>query len=103
MKRMSPLFLAGDVGEAQKAVLEWLAGHARVRVVETEETYIRAEFTSLAFRFVDDVELLFVPEQRILHFRSASRVGRSGLGVNRRRMKRFSREMSKRGFSPSPP
>jgi uncharacterized protein (DUF1499 family) len=37
-------------------------------------------------RFVDDVEFLFDDEAKTIHFRSASRTGRSDFGVNRRRM-----------------
>lgn len=98
---MPPLSYSGPLEEARRAVLEWLAGEARARVLEADDVYIRAEFTTLVFRFVDDVELLFAPRQRLLHFRSASRVGRSDLGVNRRRMQRLSRYLSTRGFSPA--
>ena len=55
---------------------------------EETETYLRYEFRSFLFRFVDDVEFLLTPE-RELEFRSASRVGRSDLGVNRRRMQQI--------------
>jgi len=55
-------------------------------VVTAADTYIHAEFTSAVFRFVDDVEFQIDPDTRLVHFRSASRVGRSDLGVNRERM-----------------
>ena len=41
---------------------------------------------SLFFRFTDDVEFFVEVESGRVHFRSASRVGRSDLGVNRERM-----------------
>ncbi|MCG6201638.1 DUF1499 domain-containing protein [Psychromonas antarctica] len=31
----------------------------RTKITETQENYIRAEFTSQIFRFVDDVEFYF--------------------------------------------
>jgi uncharacterized protein (DUF1499 family) len=37
-------------------------------------------------RFVDDVEFLLVPAERVIHVRSASRVGYSDLGTNRKRV-----------------
>ena len=49
-------------------------------------TYLRAEFRSRLFRFVDDVELLVDPEAARIEIRSASRVGHSDLGVNRKRV-----------------
>ena len=51
-----------------------------------EERYIHTEFTSAFFRFVDDVEFLLDDGTRTIHVRSASRVGYSDFGVNRRRV-----------------
>ena len=39
--------------------------------------------------FVDDVEFLLDPANKQLHFRSASRVGYSDLGANKRRMNKI--------------
>jgi uncharacterized protein (DUF1499 family) len=38
------------------------------------------------FRFVDDVEFLADDAAKVIHVRSASRLGRSDLGVNRKRI-----------------
>jgi len=48
--------------------------------------YLHAEVRSALFHFVDDVEFVFDDPAGRLHFRSASRLGRSDFGVNRRRM-----------------
>ena len=58
----------------------------RARVVERGDTYLRAEYTSRLFRFVDDLELAADEAAGVVHVRSASRVGRSDLGANRRRV-----------------
>lgn len=63
----------------------------RTQVVEKSPNYLRAEFRSVFFRFVDDVEFYAEPESGRVHFRSASRVGRSDLGVNRARMEKIRR------------
>ena len=68
------------------ALLENPSGKERVTLVETDEKYIRAEFRTSFFRFTDDVEFYFPPDEKIVHLRSASRVGRSDLGTNRRRI-----------------
>ena len=60
-----------------------------VTTTSESEDYIHFEFTSSFFRFVDDVEFLLDEESELVHFRSASRVGRSDLGVNRSRMKKI--------------
>lgn len=72
--------------EAKEALKEILRALPRTRLVEEDESYLHYEFTSLLFRFVDDVEFLFDDEAKIIHFRSASRTGYGDLGVNRKRM-----------------
>ena len=67
-------------------LIEAVSGMKRARIVAAEERYIHAEFTSALFRFVDDVEFLLDSETKTIHVRSASRVGYSDLGVNRRRV-----------------
>jgi uncharacterized protein (DUF1499 family) len=66
------------------------------RIEEENETYLRATFRSRVFRFVDDLECRLASEDGVIHVRSASRVGYSDLGVNRRRVehlrKRFKNE-----------
>jgi uncharacterized protein (DUF1499 family) len=85
-KRMPSLRFDGTVDEARAAILAVVESRPRVRVVEAAADYIHAEFTTLLFRFVDDVEFLIDGKERRIHFRSASRVGHSDLGMNRRRM-----------------
>jgi uncharacterized protein (DUF1499 family) len=58
----------------------------RARVVKDEGNYMHAEFTSRIFRFVDDVEFVIDDAHKVIHFRSASRLGYSDFGVNRKRM-----------------
>ena len=59
------------------------------RVEEESDTYLRATFRSRVFRFVDDLECRLDAENRVIHGRSASRVGYSDLGVNRKRVERL--------------
>lgn len=66
-----------------------LLGEPRTRIVLEAPGYLRAESRSRLFRFVDDVEMSVDGTARVVRFRSASRVGRSDLGVNRARMQRF--------------
>jgi len=55
----------------------------------TRDCYIHATFTSLIFRFVDDVEFVIDDSAKQIQFRSASRVGRNDFGVNRRRIEQL--------------
>ena len=56
----------------------------RTRRVEAREGYAHYVFTSLVFRFQDDLQL--EQGEGCVHIRSASRVGRGDLGANRRRV-----------------
>jgi uncharacterized protein (DUF1499 family) len=49
------------------------------------ENYIASTFSSLIFGFVDDFELRINLIQKVIHIRSASRVGYSDAGVNKKR------------------
>lgn len=84
--RMEPMPLAGSAEDAIARLRGILTAMPRSRIVADRENYLHAEFRSALFRFVDDVEFLVDSEARVIHFRSASRVGHSDLGVNRRRM-----------------
>jgi uncharacterized protein (DUF1499 family) len=88
-RRLEPIPFAGTAAEALALLTKVIADQPRARIVEAGGLYLRAEFTSLVFRFVDDVEFLLDPEARVIHFRSASRLGHSDLGANRRRMERI--------------
>jgi uncharacterized protein (DUF1499 family) len=57
--------------------------------VKETESYWHVEFRSRIFRFVDDVEFLFDRDSKVIHVRSASRVGYSDLGVNRARVEKI--------------
>ncbi len=67
--------------QALRHAIEALGGH----IDRDNGHYLHATFTSRVFRFVDDVEVLR-DAQGVLQIRSASRVGRSDLGVNRKRV-----------------
>jgi len=67
-------------------MLKILRDRPRTTIVREETDYLKAECRSALFRFVDDVEILFDDAEKRIHFRSASRVGRSDFGVNRNRM-----------------
>ena len=55
--------------------------------IESEgDGYLAASFTSRLFGFVDDAEFRVDSAGRLLHLRSASRVGYSDMGANRKRV-----------------
>ena len=62
---------------------------SQATLVTEKDDYLHYEFTSLIFRFVDDVEFLIDADQQQIDFRSASRVGHSDLGANAKRMRKI--------------
>jgi uncharacterized protein (DUF1499 family) len=69
----------------------------RTRIVTEEDGYLHVECTSLIFRFVDDLEFLLDADAKQMHVRSASRAGRSDLGVNRSRVETVRKAFSSGG------
>lgn len=63
-----------------------IEGMKRVTVIEATDDYLYAEFASKWLGFVDDVEFYRDAAANVIHVRSASRLGRSDLGVNRQRV-----------------
>lgn len=84
--RMDPLPLRLSPDQALDRLKDILARRERTEIVAREKGYLHATETSALLRFVDDVEFEIDAEAGVIHFRSASRVGWSDLGVNRRRM-----------------
>ena len=58
----------------------------KTNIVTETDSYIYAEFTSAMMGFVDDVEFYLDRDAQVFHVRSASRLGKSDLGVNRKRI-----------------
>lgn len=84
--KVTPLSFAGDASEALKKVKDVLLQQDRTRLVEESDGYLHVEFKSLIFRFVDDLEVWIDDSEKLIHFRSASRVGYSDFGVNKKRI-----------------
>ena len=69
-----------------KKVKEIIENTPRSVIVELDGDYLHAEVTSKWMKYVDDLEVSFVPESNKLQVRSESRVGESDLGVNQKRV-----------------
>lgn len=89
--RVAPLAFDGDADTAMETLRGLLEALPRVAVVASGPGSLRAVFTTRLLRFRDDVDFLLDREQRLIHVRSASRVGYSDLGTNRRRVERLRR------------
>ncbi|MFQ5349865.1 MAG: DUF1499 domain-containing protein [Thermoanaerobaculia bacterium] len=89
--RVEPLPVEGTPEEALARLHRIIEAMPRATVDQVGEGRLRARFRSRIFRFTDDLELAVDAEAGLVHVRSAARVGRSDLGVNRRRVEEIRR------------
>ena len=85
---MDPWPFPGEAAAARERLLLILRLLPNVKIIAEDEFYIAAEFR-IAQIFIDDVEFQIDPQEQVVHFRSASRLGHSDFGVNRKRMQRI--------------
>lgn len=83
---IEPLTYKGSPEEARTRLLVVIQGMKQAKVVTAEELYLHVEFTSAVFRFVDDAEFFIDDTQKVIHLRSAARMGYYDFGVNRKRL-----------------
>jgi len=79
---IAPIAYSGTMQELRRAV----ESMTRATVIREEGSYLYAEYKSALMGYVDDVELLLDEKARLVQVRSASRLGRSDFGVNRKRI-----------------
>lgn len=91
---IAPLQLSGDAGAAKNKLTALLDSLPRVSWQTASDKHIKATFTSFVFRFIDDVDFVINDNNRI-DVRSASRVGRSDFGANRRRIEEIRAALEK--------
>jgi len=77
----------------RQKILEVLNETPRTEFVTASNDYIHVESTTLLLRFTDDFELYIDSREKLLHFRSASRVGRSDFRANRERVESFKKKL----------
>ena len=58
----------------------------RTQIVEKDGDYLHAEVTSRIMKYVDDLEVSYIPENKKIVIRSESRVGEGDFGVNKKRV-----------------
>ena len=93
---LAPLPFTAPIQDVMAAVAEVLKATPRTKITTQTDRYVRAEARSRIFRFVDDIEVYIDEAEGHIHFRSASRVGYSDLGVNRKRLETFKEALRER-------
>jgi uncharacterized protein (DUF1499 family) len=83
---IEPFAIRGTASESMQGLRELIAKQSRMQIIAQTDDYLHVEARTLLLRFVDDVEFYVDREKGVIHIRSASRVGYSDMGVNRKRM-----------------
>lgn len=94
-KKVAPIPFSGSLEQTRALVKKALEAHGNIEIKQEDRDYIHAVSTSPRMRFKDDLEFYFNETERLVHFRSASRVGYSDLGVNRARYDRLAALLAK--------
>ena len=84
--QIAPLPLRGDGPATLARIQSIVKVMAGAKIVKSEADYLYAQYTTPLMRFVDDVEFWYDPVTQVIQVRSASRIGKSDLGVNRKRI-----------------
>ena len=96
--RVEPFKLKKDPKTSWDIVKKTVASLSRTKIVSADNSDIHAECKSMIFRFVDDITLHLTASNGIIHIRSASRIGYSDLGVNRRRVENLRKKLKQNGI-----
>ena len=82
---IEPILYGTDTKEAYDKLKKVIVALERTTIIQEKPDYMHVEFKSKLMGFVDDVEFYF-PGNGKIEVRSASRLGYSDLGVNRKRI-----------------
>ena len=83
---IQPFSYSGSKEKTKEKLLAAILNSSGSKIIKNDSDYIYAEFTTLIMRFKDDVQFYFDDSSKIIHIKSASRLGSGDLGVNRKRM-----------------
>jgi uncharacterized protein (DUF1499 family) len=81
-KRVDPFPFKGDIKETKRMIKQALQDYGNIEIEAETDSYIHAVSTTRKMKYHDDLEFYFDEKDQVVHFRSASRVGKSDLGLN---------------------
>ncbi|MCM1988546.1 DUF1499 domain-containing protein [Oceanirhabdus seepicola] len=84
-KKIVPLPFKENLIKSREEILNIIKSFPNTNIIEMKDDYIYVVFTSSRMKYNDDVEFYFDINDKVIHFRSASRVGYSAMGSNRKR------------------
>jgi uncharacterized protein (DUF1499 family) len=94
---IEPLAYTSSATEAMEKLRQVVGAIERTKIISQTEDYLYAEFSSKLMGFVDDVEFYVDAAKKVIQVRSASRLGQSDLGVNRKRIELIRTKLLEKG------
>ncbi|KAA0694576.1 DUF1499 domain-containing protein [Halopseudomonas laoshanensis] len=88
-KLVMPWQFKADQATTLSAIKDAVAAYGGAELVSEDADYLRYVFVTEKMRFRDDAEFYLDAQTKEVHFRSASRAGKSDLGLNRKRYERL--------------
>lgn len=95
--KIEPLTYKSTPQVAFSQLKQAIESQPRTKIITQTSNYLYAEFTSAIMKFVDDVEFYLDEDAKVIHVRSASRLGQSDLGVNRKRIETIRAKLQELG------
>ena len=86
---IEPIQLSNPLPNDPYNILKKTAESMGGKLQQEGSHYLAYTFTSTIFRYVDDFEIKIDPNTKTIHLRSASRIGYSDAGVNKKRTEQF--------------
>lgn len=91
-QRVRPLQLWGEPRAAMNRLKRVINNMAGTALADENDRYLHFECASRLLGFVDDLEFFCDMDDQVIHVRSASRLGYSDLGMNRKRVENIRRK-----------
>ncbi len=91
---IAPLAFSGEPTATMVNLKRVIQSLPRTTIIEETNDYLYVEFASKLVGFVDDVEFYLDNTSRVIQVRSASRLGKSDLGVNRKRIEEIRSQLA---------
>ena len=92
---ITPISYNSSQEEAVEKMIQIINSLKGTTITVKDINYIHAIFSTKLLRFKDDVEFYFDDSSKLIHFKSASRIGSSDLGTNRKRMEKIKNHYSR--------
>lgn len=88
-QKVDPIQYKGSPEEAKLRLRLAVESMPGTRIFQDDRVFMHVEFQSLVFGFMHDLEFLIDDTRKLIHVRSASRIGITDFGSNRRQVERI--------------